>query len=68
MSKRILSIRVREHRYPNGNSACTNHELSTDHRMCWKNEIILDNADSELKLRYKELLLILKRKTELKIS
>ena len=64
MSKRILSIRVKEHRNPNGNSVCTNHELLTGHRMCWENVTILDTADSELKLR-KELLHVLKRKPEL---
>ena len=65
MSKRILSIRVKEHRNPKGNSACTNHELLTGHRMSWENVTILDSAESELKLRYKELLHILKRKPEL---
>ena len=64
MSKRILSTRVKEHRNPNGNSACTNHELLTGHRMCWESVTILETADSELKLRYKELLHILKRKPE----
>ena len=60
MSNRILSIRVKEHRNPNGISDCTNHELFTGHRMCWEIVTILDTANSELKLRYKQLLHILK--------
>ena len=65
MSKRIFSIRVKEHRNPKVKSACTNHALLTRHRMCWENVTILDAADIELKLRYKKLLHILKRKPEL---
>ena len=45
MSKRILSIRVKEHRYPRGNSACTNHELLTGNRMYWENVTIINTAD-----------------------
>ena len=33
--------------------------------MCWENVTILDAANSELKWRYKELLLILNRKPEI---
>ena len=66
MSKRILSIRVKEHRHLNGNSACMNHELLTGHRMYWENVKILETADSELKLYYKESLHILKSKTRAK--
>ena len=65
MTKKILSIRVKEHRSPKGCSACTNLELLTSHRMNCENSNILDSADSELKLSYKELLHIPKRKPEL---
>ena len=64
MSKRIFSIRVKEYHNPNGNSACTNHELLTGHRTCWEHVTIIDTANIKLKLRYKELLHILKRKPE----
>ena len=65
ISKRILSIRLKENRNTKGNSACANHELLAGHRMCYENVTILDTTDIELKLRYKELLQILKKKPEL---
>ena len=60
MSKRKLNIRVKEHRYSKGYSACTNHDLLIGHRMCWENEKILDTTYNLLKLHYKDLLHILK--------
>ena len=64
-TKRILKLRLDEHK-TKPESACTSHENSNPgHHMNYDDVEILDSADSDRKLRIKELLHILKRKPEL---
>ncbi|CAF1051192.1 unnamed protein product [Brachionus calyciflorus] len=60
----LLSYRISEHK-KSRESSCCHHELSTGHTMDYDNIEIIDKADTDMKLRIKELLLILKRKPSL---
>jgi hypothetical protein len=62
--KRILSYRISEHK-KSSESSCCQHESSTGHTMDYDNIEIIDKADTDMKLRIKELLHILKRKPSL---
>ena len=61
---RILSRRVNEHK-KSIDSACFQHTVATNHEIDYENIEIIDKADTDLKLRVKELLHILKRKPTL---
>ena len=55
-TERILSYRIKEHRI-NSSSACKQHEKSNrDHLIDYDNVEIIDSADTDHKLRIKELL------------
>ena len=60
---RILSYRIREH--GRSSSAVKQHSMATGHEIDYKNVEIIDRADTDRKLRIKELLHILKRKPTL---
>ncbi|CAF0735031.1 unnamed protein product [Brachionus calyciflorus] len=62
--KRILSYRISEHK-KSSESSCCQHESNTRHTMDYDNIEIIDKADTDMKLRIKELLHILKRKPSL---
>ncbi|CAF0999626.1 unnamed protein product [Brachionus calyciflorus] len=62
--KRILSYRISEHK-KSSESSCCQHESSTGHTMDYDNIEIIDKAGTDMKLRIKELLHILKRKPSL---
>ena len=62
----ILSRRIGQHRDTDKDSACNKHvAVNKSHRIDYDNVEILDTADSDKKLQYKELLHILKREPEL---
>ena len=62
--KRILSYRIYEHK-KNKESSCHQHSCNTGHEIDYDNIEIIDKADTDMKLRIKELLHILKRKPSL---
>ena len=62
--KRILSYRIYEHK-KNKESSCNQHSCNTGHEIDYDNIEIIDKADTDMKLRIKELLHILKRKPSL---
>ncbi len=62
MSTRILTHRIKEHKTIK-TSACKQHiEKNPSHVFNYDDVEVLDNAETEFKLRIKELLHILKRK------
>jgi hypothetical protein len=63
-TQRILSIRLSEHE-KNKKSACYQHSVNLKHRIDYENAQIIDTASSDLKLRVKELLHILKTEPSL---
>ena len=63
-TQRILSIRVGEHE-KRKESACYQHERTHKHRIDYENAEIIDTASSDMKLRIKELLHILRSKPSL---
>ena len=63
-TERLLGYRIKEHRSDcaSNNSACKRHERSNhNHKIDYDNVEVLDSADTDHKLRIKELLHILKR-------
>ena len=65
-TEHILCHRLKEHR-DGKSSACKQHVVSNPgHRIDFDNVEILDSADNDIKLRIKELMHILKQKSELK--
>ena len=61
-TKRALGIRLEEHK-SKSQSACYKHMMeNTDHEMAFEDVTIIDSADNDDKLKYKELLHILDRK------
>jgi len=54
-TERILLYRLKEHQHDKS-SVCHQHEISTGHVMDVENVEVLDTADSDFKLRLKELL------------
>ena len=62
--KRILSYRIYEHKNDK-ESSCYQHATKTGHVIDYDNIEVIDKADSDMKLRIKELLHILKRKPSL---
>ena len=63
-TERLLGYRIKEHssNAPSNKSACKKHERENlDHKIKYNQVEILDNADTDHKLRIKELLHILKR-------
>ncbi|CAF1006958.1 unnamed protein product [Brachionus calyciflorus] len=60
--KRILSYRISEHK-KSSESSCCQHESSTGQTMYYDNIEIIDKADIDMKLRTKEFLHIIKRKS-----
>jgi predicted GIY-YIG superfamily endonuclease len=63
-TERILSHRIKEHQ-KSESSACLRHSKETKHTIDYDNIEIIDKADSDLKLRIKELLHIQKQKPTL---
>ena len=63
-TQRILSIRVGEHE-KRKESTCYQHERTHKHRIDYENAEIIDTASSDMKLRIKELLHILRSKPSL---
>ena len=61
---RILQQRIDEHK-DSSESACFKHEEATGHKMAFDLVSILDTADSDMKLKVKELLHILEKKPKL---
>ena len=64
-TERILHYRVREHKGESSNkeeSAIHKHHLETKHAIDFDNVKIIDRADNDFKLQYKEVLQIDKRK------
>jgi hypothetical protein len=67
-TERILHFRLREHKgeaSASGDSAIHRHHLSTGHEIDFDGVKILDTADNNYKLQYKELMHIDKRKPSL---
>ena len=63
-TERIFEHRIKEHQ-KSDSSSCKQHELSTGHEMDFKNVEILENANTDFRLRIKELLHILKQQPSL---
>ena len=64
-TERILHYRVREHKgesSSNVDSAIHQHHIQTQHKIDFDNIKIIDRADNDIKLQYKEILHIDKRK------
>jgi len=67
-TERILHFRLREHRgeaSASNESAVHKHQEETGHEIDFENVEILDRADNDFKLQYKELMHIDKRKPTL---
>ena len=68
-TERILFYRIQEHKGESSNkidSAIHQHQLATSHKIDFDNVKIIDRADSDFKLQFKEILQIDKRKPWLK--
>jgi predicted GIY-YIG superfamily endonuclease len=63
-TERILRQRIDEHK-ESKDSACFKHEKATGHKMAFSLVSVLDTADSDTKLKVKELLHILEKKPKL---
>ena len=63
-TERILLHRLKEHQ-SGESSVCHQHEVSTGHEMDHENVEVLDSADSDFKLKLKELLHIVCHKPTL---
>ena len=67
-TERILFYRIQEHKGESSNkidSAIHQHQLATSHKIDFDNVKIIDRADSDFKLQFKEILQIDKRKPSL---
>jgi hypothetical protein len=67
-TKRILSIRLDEHKADKSKSHAREHERVSNHHIDYDKVEILDSADSDRKLKIKELLHIIKRKPTLNVQ
>jgi len=68
-TKRLLQIRIEEHQDPKKKSSCYKHcNENNGHQMDYDNVEILDSADSEYKLKMKELLHIVHHKPAINIQ
>ena len=67
-TERILFYRIQEHKGESSNkidSAIHQHQLATSHKIDFDNVKIIDRADCDFKLQFKEILQIDKRKPSL---